>query len=225
MLLTQALTSMLFLVVGPSTGRAAFEGPLPLQEVEEHHVTYSQHTEPLGLDPSLRGRAACCYGEAGVARAAEALGGLRDVVASLHARSVASDHGAACPYPYTKVISECFYAHQKKLTWSQARRVCQGMGGHLAEPVHPYGLQAYLAHSYGPGYFWVGGTDEGAEGSWHWVKSGRSIDAADWLFSRPDNRAGNEHCLEIVMSDYPGLYNDETCSVSQRFICQYKHSE
>ncbi|ROT68072.1 C-type lectin 4 [Penaeus vannamei] len=129
--------------------------------------------------------------------------------------------GPWCPYPYTQVVDECFHAHSKKLTWSQARHVCQGMGGDLAEPKHLYALQTYLAQTYGPGYFWVGGTDQDTEGRWHWV-SGRPLDPVDWLFSRPDNLGGDEHCLEIVMSDYPKLFNDETCSIAQRFICQYR---
>ncbi|KAG7160569.1 C-type lectin-like 26 [Homarus americanus] len=124
-----------------------------------------------------------------------------NTLTSLLNKNATTNTVAPCPYPFTQVIYECFYAHQKKLTWPQARRVCQGMG---------------------PGYFWVGGTDVGAEGTWQWV-SDRPVDPEEWLFSRPDNRAGDEHCLEIVMSDYPGLYNDETCSIAQRFICQYRH--
>ncbi|XP_042237020.1 perlucin-like [Homarus americanus] len=163
-----------------------------------------------------------------------------NTLTSLLNKNATTNTVAPCPYPFTQVIYECFYAHQKKLTWPQARRVCQGMGGDLANPEHPfapsdlpgrhlwwkkapgsvkiYGTERWI----GPGYFWVGGTDVGAEGTWQWV-SDRPVDPEEWLFSRPDNRAGDEHCLEIVMSDYPGLYNDETCSIAQRFICQYRH--
>ncbi|KAG0717960.1 Macrophage mannose receptor 1 [Chionoecetes opilio] len=128
----------------------------------------------------------------------------------------------ACPHPYTQVVHECFYHHMKKLTWLQGRRVCQGMGGDLAEPRHIYALQTtWPASTVCPGYFWVGGTSEGGDGTWRWM-SGRPLDPKDWLFSRPDNQGGDENCLELVISDYPKVFNDETCSLAQRFICQYR---
>ncbi|KAK8407488.1 hypothetical protein O3P69_002203 [Scylla paramamosain] len=137
-------------------------------------------------------------------------------------RAATAARVVACPYPYTQVIHECFYMHKKKLTWPQARRVCQGMSGDLAEPLQIYALQTHLADVYGPGYLWVGATNEGAaDGEWRWV-SGRRLDPEDWLFQRPDNQNGDEHCLEMVMSDYPKVFNDETCGLAQRFICQYR---
>ncbi|KAK8749736.1 hypothetical protein OTU49_015510 [Cherax quadricarinatus] len=209
--------SWVLLLVAFSICLATYEDSVSLQEVDENPIA-SNSKESLDT---------CCCGKGGVdGGAAEVVRRFSEAVVTLLASSSLPDKaGVACPYPYTQVVNECFYAHQKKLTWAQARRVCQGMGGHLTEPHHSYALQAYLSETYGPGYFWVGGTDEGTEGSWRWVESGRPVDPTDWLFLRPDNRAGDEHCLEVVMSDYPGLYNDETCTVAQRFICQYKNYE
>ncbi|KAK3850021.1 hypothetical protein Pcinc_043246 [Petrolisthes cinctipes] len=154
---------------------------------------------------------------------------LRDLAVTVRVLLAKTTASAPCPYPYTRVVGECFYLHRKKLAWEKARRVCRGMGGDLAAPAHPHALQAHLADKYGPGYYWVGGRkvtqqtsedESGDEEMWLWL-TGRQLDPDNWLFSRPDNQQGDEDCLELVMSDYPGLFNDETCLVRQKFICQY----
>ncbi|XP_042879263.1 perlucin-like [Penaeus japonicus] len=209
-----------FLLVPPSCV-GMYEEQSPQMELQSavvvNQLTLSQQTEALKeLLNTTREKCTCCHHEA-LNKATGVLSELKDVLTLLAKKS----EGTRCPYPYTQVVDECFHAHTKKLTWPQARHVCQGMGGDLAEPKHLYALQTYLAQTYGPGYFWVGGTDADTEGRWHWV-SGRPLDPVDWLFSRPDNLGGDEHCLEIVMSDYPKLFNDETCSIAQRFICQFR---
>ncbi|XP_071529462.1 perlucin-like [Panulirus ornatus] len=228
MLYKRLLSLLAVGMVVPPGCLGVYEGPTPpVKDVEGNQLNSSQHTQAhrdVVNTTTSNVSSSSCDGD-GVVRVAEALEVLTDTLTTLLTRTLLPhDRGAPCPHPYTEVVYECFYTHKKKLTWEQARHVCRGMGGDLANPEHPYALQAYLADIYGPGYFWVGGTDEGTEGLWLWV-SGRPIDQNDWLFSRPDNLAGDEHCLEIVMSDYPRLFNDETCSVPQKFICQYRHKE
>ncbi|XP_064104131.1 perlucin-like [Macrobrachium nipponense] len=183
-----------------------------------------QHSEILAeiLNTTRTQQCSSCYAE-GVSNSLNSLMRLKEAAIALLERESPTTKRNGCPYPYTEVVYECFYAHPKKLAWHQARRVCQGMGGDLAEPQNVYALQTYLAETFGPSYFWVGGNSlDSGDGAWSWV-SGRPIDPEDWLFLRPDNLGGDENCLEIVMSDYPKLFNDETCTVVQRFICQYRH--
>ncbi|XP_068221092.1 perlucin-like [Palaemon carinicauda] len=183
-----------------------------------------QHSEILAeiLNTTRTQQCSSCYAE-GVANSLNSLMRLKEAAVALLERESSANRRTGCPYPYTEVVYECFYPHPKKLTWHQARRVCQGMGGDLAEPQNIYALQTYLSETFGPSYFWVGGNNlETDNRTWRWI-SGRPIDREDWLFLRPDNLGGDEDCLEIVMSDYPKLFNDETCSVVQRFICQYRH--
>ncbi|XP_050705377.1 perlucin-like [Eriocheir sinensis] len=178
------------------------------------HSTRSTTPSPLPPSPPPPST------EQGSAAALDVKEALLIALTELLQRVAPAAESPTCPYPYTQVLHECFYPHSKKLSWVQARRVCQGMGGDLAEPRHIYALQTHMADTHGSGYFWVGGTCEGGDGTWRWV-SGRPLDPEDWLFDRPDNQGGDEHCLEMVMSDYPRVFNDETCSLAQRFICQY----
>ncbi|XP_045131309.1 CD209 antigen-like isoform X2 [Portunus trituberculatus] len=205
------LYTLFFLLVFAARVRGVpmeYTGALTQEEVTPYsHVLPSQSPPPAVLPQESLGR----EGES-----------LANTLIQLLRRAATAAQVVVCPYPYTQVIHECFYMHKKKLTWPQARRVCQGMSGELAEPRHIYALQTHMADVYGPGYFWVGATrEDAADNEWRWL-SGRPLDPEDWLFQRPDNQNGDERCLEMVMSDYPKVFNDETCGLAQRFICQYR---
>ncbi|MPC40913.1 hypothetical protein E2C01_034487 [Portunus trituberculatus] len=90
--------------------------------------------------------------DSGVSTSTESLGregeSLANTLIQLLRRAATAAQVVVCPYPYTQVIHECFYMHKKKLTWPQARRVCQGMSGELAEPRHIYALQTHMADVY-----------------------------------------------------------------------------
>nr|XP_053648745.1 uncharacterized protein LOC128699922 [Cherax quadricarinatus] len=54
-----------------------------------------------------------------------------------------------CPYPYTRVLDECFYLSLHSLHWYEAREHCQGMSGDLASPKHIDALKTYIINTAG----------------------------------------------------------------------------
>ncbi|XP_045587192.2 perlucin [Procambarus clarkii] len=125
-----------------------------------------------------------------------------------------------CPYPYKRVLDECFYLSSKQLAWSQARHYCQGMKGDLATPKHVFALVSFvLENGAWTGAVWIGATDQGREGVWQWV-NGQPIAADQWTPGQPDNAGGAENCMDIRLAWHPSL-NDFNCVISQRFVCQY----
>nr|XP_053653938.1 perlucin-like isoform X2 [Cherax quadricarinatus] len=124
-----------------------------------------------------------------------------------------------CPYPYQRVLDECFYLSTEKLSWSHARQYCHGMKGTLAMPINVYALESFVHDKGGSVFVWLGATDEGQEGEWKWL-NGRPIKSEDWSGSQPDNYDGNEHCMDLRPEWHPPL-NDARCSNKQRFACQY----
>jgi len=67
---------------------------------------------------------------------------------------------------------------------------------------------------------WVGGNDDISEGDFRW-ESGEpfTMDASLWMSGQPDNSAGLENCLEIVVSTVDYL-NDVGCTNAKHVVCQ-----
>ncbi|XP_063608909.1 macrophage mannose receptor 1-like [Penaeus indicus] len=124
----------------------------------------------------------------------------------------------SCPKPFIRIGMECFYLSTTALSWNEARRQCQQMGGDLAVPSDVKALDTYVfANTKGPGV-WIGGTDQYNEGVWNYI-NGDPIKAQDWSKSQPDNYGGREDCLEI-RSYFDPPVNDYICSVEQHFVCE-----
>ncbi|XP_064117702.1 uncharacterized protein LOC135223127 [Macrobrachium nipponense] len=125
-----------------------------------------------------------------------------------------------CPYPFTKVVDECFYVSKTGLAWHPARHHCQGMGGDLAAPSNLYALKAHLLETRGPKLLWIGGIDHGINGGWQWV-TGEVVDTEEWSTTRPNNNRPTENCLTIRRDFHPALTNIP-CHKAQYFACQYR---
>lgn len=132
--------------------------------------------------------------------------------------------GGYCPYPYTKVLDECFYLSAYELNWSEARLTCQGMTGDLATPRHLYALKAFIIEKTGkeepPLEVFVGAKYFHEEGEWRWL-DGRTMDSSNWSPGEPNNNGGKEHCVDMWMKKHP-MMNDRSCSSQRRFVCQYQ---
>ncbi len=115
-------------------------------------------------------------------------------------------------------------------TWQNARYICQGLGGDLAnidngaENTYVASLATLLAAA--P---WAGGHDQfgaGAEGEWVWADTGENFwnggsggsvaTYASWGGGEPNN-SGDEDCLQVGGN---GLWNDLPCAAANQFICE-----
>ncbi|KAK7491123.1 hypothetical protein BaRGS_00017687, partial [Batillaria attramentaria] len=67
--------------------------------------------------------------------------------------------------------------------------------------------------------YWIGGWDVHSEGSFVWASDNRPITFSDWAGAQPDNTGNNEDCLEIRVV-VGSLWNDRTCSIRNRYICE-----
>ncbi len=73
--------------------------------------------------------------------------------------------------------------------WSTAKEDCESRGGHLAT-ITSQGEQDFIARlieNNGSQYnYWIGGTDEGQEGTWTWI-TGEPWTYSNWYKNQPDN--------------------------------------
>jgi hypothetical protein len=105
--------------------------------------------------------------------------------------------------------------------WSQARSLCEGMGGHLAT-IQSAEENAFVASINAGNNCWLGGFQ--APGScedncdWQWV-TGEAWGWTNWDWGQPDD-IGNEDHLQFWSNG--SVWNDHRSDVSFGFICEWE---
>ena len=127
----------------------------------------------------------------------------------------------------TFVYKNKFYKVIKEIkSWTEAEKVCQKIGGHLAMPKTNDELNFIIsiAKKYNFNGLWIGGTDQEQEGIWKWA-DGSTIVNNNWNSGEPNNLNGNEHYMEIYTSgDAAGKWNDladTNVGAISGFICEF----
>lgn len=73
--------------------------------------------------------------------------------------------------------------------------------------------------------FWIGGSDLAEEGTFTWTSSNKRLTYADWGPNEPNNKDGNENCMELFHnSKWKGgiwMWNDNICEFKAYFICEW----
>ncbi|KAK8405726.1 hypothetical protein O3P69_001908 [Scylla paramamosain] len=128
---------------------------------------------------------------------------------------------AECEVPYWRLGDECYYVNQHlRVSWSEARLFCRGLGSDLAQPSEVAKLRAALLMRYPEdhhSFFWLGASEVGGtEGNWRWM-SGARVRPGDWARDQPDG--GNENCVVLSRDEHPSLH-DSPCYTHTTFICQ-----
>jgi len=88
-------------------------------------------------------------------------------------------------------------------TWKEARTLCEDIGGRLVTITSAEEQQVVesLITNGTKNCYWLGGTDEGAEGVWKWI-TGEAFEYTNWDPRQPDNENGVEHYLDMFRTSY-----------------------
>lgn len=105
-----------------------------------------------------------------------------------------------------------YMIYDDAVTWAQAEAKAEELGGTLAT-ISSQDEQTVVEKLIGAGQrarYFLGGTDEGQEGTFRWV-NGEPFGLAKWAPGNPDNWSGNENYLQITREGYwndvSGSYN------------------
>ncbi|XP_059089711.1 mannose-binding protein C-like isoform X3 [Tigriopus californicus] len=116
-----------------------------------------------------------------------------------------------------------------KANWYKAQQYCRFHGMHLASinsAEEQRDLQEHVqAYGMGHEHFWTSGTDQGEEGKFFWLSTGKPVTYSNWNAGEPNNfeyeDGEQEHCLEMWDRDGKGLgWNDTPCSFQTFFVCE-----
>jgi len=103
-------------------------------------------------------------------------------------------------------------------TWQQARTNCIANGYYLVS-INSSSEETWLQNQEtqrGGGYWWIGYSDIGYEGTWIWEDQSNSV-YKNWYVGEPNN-SGDEDC---AMDNLPGgKWNDANCGDAFKFICE-----
>jgi hypothetical protein len=136
--------------------------------------------------------------------------------------------GADPPGDATAFEGHSYKFYREVMTWHQAKRRCEELGGHLAVVGSDAenGFIMALAKS-GIGNVgqwdgvWLGATDEAKEGDWRW-NDGAKVSFSKWAPNQPNNGQNSEHYLLLwllreVWVDQP----DRSKHHVAYFVCEW----
>ena len=119
------------------------------------------------------------------------------------------------PTGYVKKNDGFYYKfHRSRKNWKEAQGQCKREGGNLAI-IWNQKTRDIVRSMMRLG--WIGATDQWREGRWQTPTRG-VIPYTSWGRGEPNN-AGNEDC---VVQNQRKLWNDDRCSKSFNFLCQWK---
>ncbi|XP_037662871.1 C-type lectin domain family 4 member F isoform X2 [Choloepus didactylus] len=121
-----------------------------------------------------------------------------------------------------KVFSgSLYYFSDAKKSWNEAEQFCVSQGAHLAS-VTSEEEQTFLTKSTSTSHHWIGLTDTGTEGFWHWVDGTPFSSARSrrfWGRNQPDNwRHENGHTEDCVHIQQ--MWNDMYCDAAYQWVCK-----
>ena len=117
-----------------------------------------------------------------------------------------------CPLNGFVWQSSCYVLNTGKLNWTSAVNECKARGGHLAI-LETEEEMRFVLPRLGQNT-WLGGHDTDTEGQWAWIGEDTEIEFLLWEPGQPN---GTGDCMEA----YNGLLNDERCTVSNNFVCEF----
>ncbi|XP_060079457.1 perlucin-like protein [Ylistrum balloti] len=130
----------------------------------------------------------------------------------------------ACPSGWIGYKEHCYFFSLRAASWPVAGGYCRNFNAKLAEPVGA-AEGAFIDEAVKKthpriGEYYLGGADFFVEGDWIWASTMEPITNANWSPGEPNDNAGTEDCLAIVLN---GLWNDVPCNISLPFVCEIEN--
>ncbi|XP_035247102.1 macrophage mannose receptor 1 [Anguilla anguilla] len=124
-----------------------------------------------------------------------------------------------CESGWREYENKCYLFSSDLKSWHDALTECQSLGSSLMSilDIHE---RTWVWTQIGTEIFWIGLNDIAAEGTWEWSDGSVYYPYLEyWRPGQPDNWGDNEDCGQVVGSSH-AQWNDETCTVSRRYICK-----
>lgn len=128
-----------------------------------------------------------------------------------------------CPAGWQMFCCSCYLLSNESGTWDKGREDCRNRGADLVV-IDGHKEEMFLS-KFTRTNAWIGLNDREKEGTWKWV-DGSPLTLTYWETHQPDNGGGDpqwgeEDCIHIRPSSSGyGEWNDRSCNVPMRWICE-----
>ena len=123
-----------------------------------------------------------------------------------------------CPSGWDKFGCQCYMLFDEWQSWYKSREFCVSHGADLVVVDSKEEMDFISRYN---SYFWLGATDEAAEGTWRWVDGTvLSLDNPSWRGGGPDG-GEDRNCLKRFWDHNQLKWTDESCRGTNRGLCEH----
>ncbi|VDI14474.1 Hypothetical predicted protein [Mytilus galloprovincialis] len=120
---------------------------------------------------------------------------------------------------FEKYNGHCYYFGEDRLSWFNAQRNCQLIGGNLVK-IDDSSENSWLksnTNGAGTGGYWIGLYDL-VEGEFRWTNDQEVVSYKNFRSGKPDNAGGREDCVYLYYNT--GQWEDYPCKNNLKYICE-----
>ncbi|XP_076116628.1 perlucin-like protein [Mytilus galloprovincialis] len=120
---------------------------------------------------------------------------------------------------FEKYNGHCYYFGEDILSWFNAQRKCQLIGGNLVK-IDDSSENTWLkskSNGAGSGIYWIGLSDL-VEGEFRWTNDQEVVSYKNFKSGQPNNSGAKEDCVSLYSSD--GTWYDKPCTKTYKYICE-----
>ncbi|XP_034478043.1 pulmonary surfactant-associated protein D-like [Drosophila innubila] len=127
----------------------------------------------------------------------------------------------AKPSPkFEKIGSKYYYIDDSEsVNWFEAAHKCRALGGNLAGLQSEQEFKA-VSEKLTNEHYWLDINDLGTEGVFKLLSTGKEAPYLYWRYPEPNNKGGNENCVQVLRVDSKYAMNDNSCDFKFNFICE-----
>ena len=124
-----------------------------------------------------------------------------------------------CDDGWVSYGSSCYLFADINVHFTEAEHYCRQHGGHLVtvESSTENNFLATFAHRLSGDNYWLGLTDETAEGVWKWSNTGSQATFTNWSPGEPNNDH-NQDCAQLLRNN--GKWDDTWCTSTNNPLCE-----
>ncbi|XP_052762127.1 perlucin-like [Mya arenaria] len=125
-----------------------------------------------------------------------------------------------CPDNFLAFHGSCYLFGDIQLSFYEAEHYCNQHDAHLVHVNNALEgdfLKEHLRHLKPFGFWWMGLTDEVAEGHFFWIDDKSPAEYTDWHAGQPDG--GDEDCV-VFAKYFDFQWGDYPCTLAEDFICE-----
>ena len=133
-----------------------------------------------------------------------------------------ADDGGDCPCNVEYYEDKTYLFCEDKDAWSDAQEACADLGYHLlaVDDADENEWADETADTWSTAQWWMGFNDISSEGTWVW-DGGSTSTYTNWHSGEP-NDSGGEDCASLNRFHPDQTWNDESCSTTYPFICEFE---